>query len=224
MTGRPGIPSNILKNIPLFSSLSEQELDVISQMAVRKTCPADTLIMSEGDTDYALYVIESGRLKVFLMDETGKEIVLDTKGPGDYFGEMALLDDSPRSASVMALEGASMLVIQGREFREYLSTRPDIAINLLEALSRRIRILNEQVKDLALKDVYTRLVKVFRQLGEKEQGRYVIHQKMTHQDLANRVGSSREMVSRIVTDLIKGGYIKKENNRLIISANLPPRW
>jgi CRP/FNR family cyclic AMP-dependent transcriptional regulator len=158
------------------------------------------------------------------MDETGKEIVLDTKGPGDYFGEMALLDDAPRSASVTSLEKSSLLVIQGREFRTYLSTRPNIAINLLEALSHRIRHLNEQVKDLALKDVYTRLVKVFRQLGEKEEGRYVIRQKMTHQDLANRVGSSREMVSRIVHDLMEGGYIKKEKNRLIISETLPPRW
>lgn len=224
MTGSAGITSNILTNIPLFSSLSEQELDVISKMAVRKSCPASTLIMSEGDTDDALYVIESGRMEVFLMDESGKEIVLDTKGPGDYFGEMALLDDAPRSASVVSLENSSFLVIQGREFREYLSTRPNIAISLLEALSHRIRILNEQVKDLALKDVYTRLVKVFRQLAEEEHGRYVIHQKMTHQDLANRVGSSREMVSRIVHDLVKGGYIKKENNRLIVSENLPPRW
>lgn len=224
MTGRPEIPSNILKNVPLFSSLSEQELEVIAKMAVRKSCPAHTLVISEGDTDTALYVIESGRLEVFLMDESGKEIVLDTKGPEDYFGEMALLDDAPRSASVTSLEASSFLVIQGREFRTYVSTHPNVAINLLVALSHRIRILNEQVKDLALKDVYTRLVKVFRQLGEKEQGHYVLRQKMTHQDLANRVGSSREMVSRIVTDLVKGGYIKKESNRLLISEKLPPRW
>lgn len=224
MTSRPQIPSAILKNIPLFSTLSEEELEVIAKMAVRKSCPANTLVMSEGDTDYALYVIESGSLEVFLMDETGKEIVLDTKGPGDYFGEMALLDDAPRSASVTSRESASFLVIQGREFRAYLSTRPDLAVNLLQALSHRVRVLNEQVKDLALKDVYTRLVKVFRQLGENENGQCVIRQKMTHQDLANRVGASREMVSRIVTDLVKGGYIKKEDNHLIISEKLPPRW
>lgn len=214
----------MLKNIPLFSCLTEADLATVSSHAVTKTFPKHSIIINEGDQTDSLYVILSGKVKVFLSDEHGKEIILDTEGPGAFFGEVALLDEAPRSASVMTLEPSSFLIISKDDFKDCVTNNPDIAISLLKELTHRIRVLTGNVKALALRDVYGRVTETLLHLAEEDNGELVITEKLTQQDLANRVGASREMVSRILKDLTAGGYIKVEDKKIAIRRKLPSGW
>ena len=214
----------MIENIPLFSGLAESDLAILSNHAVTRKFPINTIIISEGDTTDALYVILSGKVKAFLSDEHGKEVILDIVGPGGYFGEIAPLDDAPRSASVMTLEPSSFLIISKSDFRDCVAKNPDIAINLISELTHRIRMLTGNVKGLALRDVYGRVVETLLNLAKEKDGRLTIADKLTQQDLANMVGASREMVSRILKDLTTGGYITIEDRRITITKRLPAGW
>lgn len=216
---------NVYRGIPLFSSLTESDLATVSRHAVTKTFPKNAIIINEGDTTDSLYVILSGRVKAFLSDEQGREIILDIEGLGDYFGEIALLDEPPRSASVMTLESSRFSIISKNDFKKCLANDPDIAIALIKELTHRIRMLTDNVKGLALRDVYGRVAKTLSNLAKREEnGKRVIAEKLTQQELANMVGASREMVSRILKDLTTGGYIKIEDKRIIIERKLPAGW
>ncbi|MDH3671462.1 MAG: Crp/Fnr family transcriptional regulator [Gammaproteobacteria bacterium] len=216
---------NVYQGIPLFSSLTESDLATVSRHAVTKTFSKNTIIINEGDTTDSLYVILCGRVKAFLSDEQGREVILDIEGPGDYFGEIALLDEPPRSASVMTLESSRFSIILKNGFKRCLANNPDIAIALIKALTHRIRMLTDNVKGLALRDVYGRVAKTLSNLAKREEsGKQVIAEKLTQQELASMVGASREMVSRILKDLITGGYIKIEDKRITIERRLPAGW
>lgn len=214
----------MLKNIPLFSDLPDVDIGTLSSHTVTKTFAKNTIIINEGDHTDSLYVIASGKVKVFLTDEHGKEIILSVRGPGEYIGEIALLDEAPRSASVMTLENSTFSIISKADFRDCLAKNPDIAINLIKELAHRVRTLTENVKDLALKDVYGRVARTLTTLAKEENGQLVIAEKLTQQDLANMVGASREMVSRIFKDLTTGGYIKVEDKKITMTRKLPTGW
>ncbi len=214
----------MLKNIPLFSNLPDADLDALSNHAVTKTFSKNTVVVNEGDTTDSLYVIVAGKVKVFLRDERGKEVILNILGPGEYFGEIALLDEAPRSASVMTLEPCTFSVTTKTDFRNCLAKNPDIAINLIRDLTQRVRALTDNVKSLALEDVYQRIAKTLLHLAQEEDGKLVVQAKLTQQDMAAMVGASREMVSRIFRDLTAGGYIEIEDKRIIIKGKLPPGW
>ncbi|MFQ6021991.1 MAG: Crp/Fnr family transcriptional regulator [Acidiferrobacterales bacterium] len=214
----------MLKNIPLFSALEQQDLDTLSNHAVTKTYAKNSVIINEGDHTNALYVILTGKVKIFLTDENQKEVIIDIQRPGDYFGELALLDEAPRSASVRTTENSTFLIISKSQFKNCLVKHPEIAINLIKELSQRLRATTENVKSLALMDVYGRIARTLLQFASEEDGSYVISEKLTHQDLANMVGASREMVSRIMKDLARGGYIKTEGKKITIKEKLPPGW
>jgi len=203
--------------------LTEGELRTLSGEGVVKTFPKHAVIVNEGDETDSLYVILSGRVKVFLSDEAGKEIVLGTQGPGEYFGEM-VLDGGPRSASVMTLESSRFAVVPKQKFREFLRTHPDFSVHLIEKLIRRTRALTDSVKSLALMDVYGRVARLLLELATEEEGKLVINEKLTQQDIANRVGASREMISRIFKDLSSGGYITVDSRRITINRTPPRHW
>ncbi len=218
-------PSNaMLTQVPLFSGLSDAEIQSVLSHATKKTVTKNTIIISEGDQSASLYVILSGKVKVFLQDDEGKEVVLNYHEAGEYFGELALIDDAPRSASVMTVEKSTFLVISKEEFKQMLSNHPDVAFSLVKGLVLRLRLLTENVKDLALTDVYGRVVKLLSGLAKPQAGKGVITDGPTQQDIANRVGASREMVGRILRDLTTGGYIKIEGKSIIINDKLPPGW
>lgn len=214
----------MLANISLFEGLSEETLRPLLNRAAKKVVPKNTIVISEGDQSDSLYVILNGRVKVFLQDEEGKEIILNFHGPGEYFGELALVDDRPRSASVMTVEKAVFLVISKDDFRHYLADHPDVALILIKGLCRRMRLLTDSVKSLALMDVYGRVAKLLLSLAQPRQGKMVIESGVTHQEIANRVGASREMVGRILRDLATGGYIHIEGKTITINEKLPPAW
>ena len=214
----------MLGNISLFSELSDAELEVISRLAVTRNYPRKTLIFSEGDVSNSLYVIASGKVKVFLADEEGKEITLNTHEAGEYFGELALLDNDPRSASVVAVEDSKLLVITRGAFHECLERNPEIAFKVMKGLVQRLRDLTDNVKSLALMDVYGRVARILLDLAEEKEGKKVITQRLTQRDIASMVGASREMVSRILRDLSIGGYITIHNKIITINNRLPAAW
>ena len=214
----------MLPNIPLFSGLEEAELQALSSKAVTRHYPRNTIIISEGDVSDSLYCILSGRVKVFLNDDEGKEVILNNQGPGDYFGEMALLDSGPRSASVMTIEDSKMVVISKVDFDEFLLLHRDAMRKIMCGLIKRLRALTDNVRSLALMDVYGRVARVLLELSVKEGDTLVIKEGLTQQDIASRVGASREMVSRILKELRTGGYIEIHNKHIVIKEKLPHGW
>jgi CRP/FNR family cyclic AMP-dependent transcriptional regulator len=203
--------------------LSEAELKAVSQRAVTRVFPKNTVVVSEGDRTDSLYIVVSGRVKVYVSDEKGKEIVLNHAGPGEYFGEMVLVEGT-RSASVMTLEPTQLLVVPKEDYREFVAKSPDFSLHLIRKLIRRVRALTGDVKSLALMDVYGRVARMLLELAVERDGALVIESKPTQQEMANRVGASREMISRILTDLVSGGYIQVERDRITIAHALPRAW
>ena len=218
----PPVPSADLKKIPLFEGLSEDELRALSERTVPRSFPKNAIVVNEGDLSDSLYLILSGKVKVYLGDESGKELVLDVKGPGQYFGEM-VLDDKPRSATVMTLEAAQFATLSRAEFTAVLLKHPKIALQVIRNLIRVARGLNENVRSLALLDVYGRVARVLMELAVEQDGKLVIPEKLTQRDIANRVGASREMINRVLRDLSQGGYVSVDAGRITIKKAPPPR-
>ncbi|OGA00950.1 MAG: Crp/Fnr family transcriptional regulator [Betaproteobacteria bacterium RIFCSPLOWO2_02_67_12] len=198
-------------------------MQALSAHAVTRTFPKSTVIISEGDPAESLYIIVSGRVKVFVADPGGREIVLLTQGPGEYFGEM-MLDEGPRSASIMTLDKSVFLVIRKADLREFLVRNPGFAVRLIEKLIHRVRSLTASVKSLALMDVYGRVARLLLELAEERDGVWVIGERLTQQDIASRVGASREMVSRIFKDLTDGGYVAVQRDCIVVNRKPPSHW
>lgn len=207
----------MLENVPLFSGLRKQELATLDRHAVAKTFPAHTIILREGEKPDSLYVILYGKVKIYVSDKDGNEVIVNMQGRGDFFGEMALLDEAPRSASVMTKEPTRLSIITKAAFRECLAAHPDIAYNLIRTLTQRVRQLTENVRNLALLDVYGRVARTLLHLAVPCGDRLLVEQKLTHQEIANMVGASREMVSRILKDLANKGFITVGRKRITIN-------
>jgi CRP/FNR family cyclic AMP-dependent transcriptional regulator len=188
-----------------------------------RTYPKNTVFITEGDSSDSVFVILSGRVKVFISDTEGHEMILDTQGPGEYVGEMAL-DGKPRSASVMTLESSSFAVIGREAVREAIRQDPDFALDMLGKIIDRARIATSSVKDLALLDVYGRVARLLLNMAVESNGKLALPDKITQQEIAERVGASRDMVSRIFRDLTAGGYITVESRHITINKKPPARW
>ena len=203
--------------------LDERALGELAPHGAVRSFPKHAVVVNEGDATDSLYVVLAGRVKAFLSDEQGKEVVLTTIGAGDYFGEL-VLDGGPRSASIMTLEPARFYVIPRGDVEGLLARDPAFARDLIEKLISIVRRLTESVRDLALKDVYSRLARFIDEHTVEQDGRQVIPERLTQHDLAARIGGSREMVSRIVKDLTAGGYISVEAKHISVHKKLPARW
>jgi CRP/FNR family cyclic AMP-dependent transcriptional regulator len=212
-----------LKSIPLFAGVADADLRALGERTVTRNYPKQAIIVSEGDESDSLYMILSGRVKIYLSDETGKELILAIKGPGQYFGEM-VLDEQPRSASVMTLEPAQFAILSRTDFKGFLLKHAEVALQLIQNLIRVARGLNQNVRSLAMLDVYGRVARILLELAVERDGKMVIPEKLTQKDLAARVGASREMINRILRDLTTGGYVSVEDGRIIINKAPPARW
>ncbi|MDX1692661.1 MAG: Crp/Fnr family transcriptional regulator [Ketobacteraceae bacterium] len=215
-----------LRNIQLFEQLSEEDLTTLESLAVTRSYPKNTVLINEGDQANAMYFIDSGKVRVFVSDDQGKELILNTMGEGEYFGELSLLDDENRSASVITTEKSSFSIIYKEDFTAAILKNPTLALSLLKNLTSRVRKLTDNIKMLALEDVYGRIRKTLLSLAEDEADGDTqrITEKLTQQDIANRIGSSREMVARILKDLQIGGYIEIEKKQIRILKKLPESY
>jgi CRP/FNR family cyclic AMP-dependent transcriptional regulator len=203
--------------------LSEAEIKAVARRAVTRAFPKSTVVVSEGDRTDTLHIIVSGRVKIYVSDEKGKEIVLNHAGPGEYFGEL-VLDEGPRAATVMTLEPTRFLVVPKEDFRDFVANSPEFSLHLIRKLIRRVRVLTSDVKSLALMDVYGRVARMLLELAVEREGLLVIEERPTQQEMANRVGASREMINKILGDLASGGYIAVEHDRITIARALPRAW
>ena len=212
-----------LKSIPLFEGVPEAELHALAARAATRSYPKQAIIVSEGDESDSLYLILSGRVKIYLADEHGKELILAIKGAGQYFGEM-VLDEQPRSASVMTLEPSQFAILSQADFRAFLLGHPQVSLQVIQNLIRVARGLNRSVRNLAMLDVYGRVARILLELAVERDGKLVIPERMTQKDIAARVGASREMINRILRDLTTGGYVSVESGRITINKAPPARW
>ncbi|HJV62536.1 MAG TPA: Crp/Fnr family transcriptional regulator [Albitalea sp.] len=196
-------------------------LEAIAARGGKRSFPAHTVIVHEGDDTDSLYIVLSGRVKAYASGDSGREVVLGELGPGEYLGELAL-DGEPRSASVKTLAPTTCCIVPAVELRRFLAEHPDFALHLTHKLMRMVRRLTEQVKSLALQDVYGRVVRVLTELSEPAGQTRVVRQKLTQQDIADRVGSSREMVNRVMKELVAGGYVSTGDGKQIVILKKPP--
>ena len=204
-------------------ALPEALLQQVAQQAVVRTFQKNAIVVTEGDESDSLYVLVSGRAKVFVSDADGKEVQLNQLGAGEYFGEVTL-DGGLRSASVMALEDCRCAVLRRAELAGFMAGHPDFALHVIRKLAHRVRSLTDSVRDLAFIDVYGRVARLLLELAEETDGRLVIEERLTQKDIAARIGASREMVSRIFSDLTEGGYVRKEDGRIVVLRKPPAHW
>ncbi len=212
---------------PNRAALQKIRDPMVRELALRgvtRSYAAGANIIQEGDKGDSLFVILSGKVKVYVSDRDGRDMVLDFHGPGDYIGEMAL-DGRPRSASVAAVEPTVCSMVTRDALRAAIAANPDVAMTLISTLIERARIATDNVKNLALMDVYGRVARLLLSIAQEQpDGRLVVPERMTQQDIAERVGASRDMVSRIFKDLTAGGYITVVDRQITIHRKPPPRW
>lgn len=214
----------MLSTVSLFSGLAEDELRKLESHANQKTYRKNTIIIEKGDESSSLYVLLSGKVRVYIADDEGKEVVLNVLDePGSHFGELALVGDTERTASVMTMEDSKLLVISKQDFTQFLAENPQVALTLITHLVEQVKTLTDRVSTLALNDVYGRVAATLRTQAKEIDGK-LITGRLTQQELAQMVGSSREMISRIFKDLKMGGYIAIEDKRIILLKKLPARW
>lgn len=202
------------------------QLRALAQRGVIRTYPKKSVVINEGEAGDTLFVLLNGSVKVFSMNENGREITYGKIYSGDYFGEMSL-DGGPRSASVITLEPCTCAVLTRAEVHEHLVAAPEFAISLVVQVIRRARAATDAARGMALMDVYSRLVSVLEEddaVGTDTEPGGITLEAVTHQELASRVGASREMISRLLKDLEKGGYIEMSTKRITLLKKLPSRW
>ena len=213
----------LLKNIPLLEDLPDDGYDIIVKNSIVSNYPKNTKIVNEGEESSSLYLIVSGKVKEYLSDEAGKEIIVGIRGAGEYFGELALLGEFLQKTSFMTIEPSKIAIITKAQFEELLN-RSEIASRLIKKLTKKQSNLTPNVKSLALMDVYGRVARTLMNMAEPSGDKLEIRQLLTTRDLAGMVGASREMVNRILKDLEIGGYITIEGKKITINEKLPPGW
>ncbi|HZM35399.1 MAG TPA: cyclic nucleotide-binding domain-containing protein [Burkholderiales bacterium] len=210
------VSTAVLKTVPLFASFPEEQLRMIATMMMRRSASRATTIMGAGDATDSLYIVLSGRLKVMMSDSEGKEVILAILGPGEFFGEMGLIDDEPRSASVVTLESCELLSIAKRDFRKCLAENFEMSMAVMRGLVRRLREADRKIGSLALLDVYGRVSRLLLDMAETVNGERIVTKRLPKQDIAKMIGASREMVSRVMKDLQVGGYIEMRGSNIVL--------
>ncbi len=208
--------AEVLRRVPLFSDLTEADLLRFADVTREREYPKNSVILFEDDPGDALYIVSTGQVKVVLIGEDGREVILSVLGEGDFFGEMSLIDDEPRSAHVIAMKDSHLLVLRRDDFQAQLEEHPKIALKLLKVLVQRLRRADEKIGGLVLLDVNGRVARLLLDLSE-ESGGPKITRKLTHHTIAQMIGSSRETVSRAMRELVEKGCIEVSRREITIT-------
>ena len=208
--------ADFLRTVPLFSKLDAEELRRFAELTRQKHYPKGSVIVFEEDPGDSLFVVRSGRVKVVLVGEDGREIILGVLGVGEHFGELSLIDEQPRSAHVIAMEETDLLVLRREDDRRRVESSPSVAWSLMVELSRRLRRADGKIHGLALLDVPGRMARLLLDFAT-EGGSDRIEKPLTHQTIANMIGASRETVSRAMREFELQGWIKVERRRIAIA-------
>lgn len=210
--------SDYLKNIPLFSNLRRRQIELIQSCCSNITVSANNIILYQEEQSFDMYIILSGKVKVSLINEDSREIVLDILNEGDFFGELSLFDKKPRSATVTAISDAKIIALQRDAFMRIIKENADIMLNILSVLARRLRRADESIETLAFLDVSGRVAKMLIDLakdkGKRLSNNSVRIQSSTHRVIADQIGASRESVTKAIKSLVSHGIITV-NGRVI---------
>jgi CRP/FNR family transcriptional regulator, cyclic AMP receptor protein len=210
----------LLRNVPLFSVLPEHQLALLTSVVSRKRFSRGAAIIAAGDSTDSLYVVISGRLKVMISDDEGREVILSMLGPNEYFGEMGLIDDHPRSASVVCVEPCEVLALSKRDFKKCLEDNFEMTVTVMRGLVKRLREADRKIGSLALMDVYGRVARLLLEMSETVDGQKVVIKKLAKQDIAKMIGASREMVSRVMKDLQTAGAIEVRGGSIFLKDSI----
>jgi CRP/FNR family cyclic AMP-dependent transcriptional regulator len=208
--------ADFLATVPLFRGVDRDELAKFGELVRDRAYPKGSVILFQDDPGDSLYIVRSGRVKVVLIGEDGREVILGVLEQGSHFGELALIDDQPRSAHVIAMEDSQLLILRREDFRRRVDANPSVAWALLCELSRRLRKADDKIGGLVLLDVPGRIARLLLDLAE-ESGGPTIDKVLTHQTIAQMIGASRETVSRSMKDFQESGMIKVERRRIAIA-------
>jgi CRP/FNR family cyclic AMP-dependent transcriptional regulator len=213
---------DLLRTVPIFSELSDGDVASLAQLLNRRKYPKDAVVFFENEEGDFFFMIVQGRIKVTILGDDGREVILSMLGPGDFFGEMALLDNEPRSASAIAAEESELLSLARSDFQK-VSTKRSITGALIKVLTARLRRANHQISTLALLDVYGRVARVILDMAREEGRRLkdgrIAFRRATHQEIANRIGTTRETVTRMLKDLERQGLIHVDNKEMIVGPD-----
>ena len=208
--------ADFLHTVPLFSSLDAEELQRFSELTREKFYPKGSVILFEDDPGDSLHIVRQGRVKVVLVGEDGREVILAVLGVGEHFGELSLIDDQPRSAHVIAMEDSTLLVLRRDDFRRRVDANPAVAWAMLVELSRRLRRADGKIGGLVLLDVPGRIARLLLDFADEGNG-VTIEKPLTHQTIANMIGASRETVSRSMADFQENGWISVERRTISVT-------
>jgi CRP-like cAMP-binding protein len=219
-TAAPVDTIQLLHKVSIFAELSAETIADLAKRVWNRTAEAGSVIVSHEEQGDALFVIVTGKVKVVLYGETGREIILSILRGGDFFGEMALLDRQPRSANVVAVEDSQLLGLDREAFQTHLTTHPTTALAILAEMSRRLRHADEVIGNLALLDVYARVARTIRDLAQKQgepvDGGLLIKERPTQQEIAGLIGTSRETVSRALNDFTRRGLLEMQGKQILV--------
>src|SRR5574343_154934 len=206
----------VLRNVALFSGLDDSELEKLSKVSGRKRVERGGSVVRAGESTDSLYILLAGRAKVTNTDEEGREIILAWLGPGEFFGEMGLIDGSPRSANVVAAEACELMFLDKDSLQTCMRDNFQVAQKLMKILVLRLREADRKIESLALLDVYGRVARLLLDMSEIVDGNRIVKKKISKQDMAKMIGASREMVSKVMRDLELRGYIRYDDDQLVI--------
>jgi CRP/FNR family transcriptional regulator, cyclic AMP receptor protein len=210
------VSTTVLKSVPMFGSFPEDQLRALATMVTRRNAPRGSTIMHLGDPTDSLYIVISGRLKVMMGEADGKEVILGILGPGEIFGEMGLIDELPRSASVVAIEPCELLVVAKQDFHRCLAESYETAMTVMRVLVRRLRAADRKIGSLAMLDVYGRVARLLLDMSENVNGQKIVTRRLSKQDIAKMIGASREMVSMVMRDLEQSGYFEVRGSTMVL--------
>jgi len=209
-----------LHGFPMFAQLSLDQLQSVAQLAKMRTVARHEFVVTRGEPIDNVYLVLAGSLKVTVSDEEGREVILSMLGPGEIFGEVGVIDENPRSASVVALENSNVIVIAQEDFKRCMRENFDIALYVMRKLAQRLRSADQKIESLALMDVYGRVARQLLDMATATNGEMVIKQKVSKQDMAKMIGASREMVSRVMKDLHTRGFIEEGAGKMILHEHI----
>ncbi len=207
---------DLIRRVPLFSMLTTDQAQSIADSVVKRRFKRGELIVEQGTKSNALFILLNGRARVLTADQRGREVILAVLEPGDYLGEMSLIDNEPHSATVRAEVQTDVLVLGRGEFAACLPENSSLSYAILRGLVGRLRNADRQIESLALLDVYGRVARALLDMATDEDGQRMIRSKVSRQDLAKVVGASREMVSRVMKDLEERGLIETQENGWVV--------
>ena len=220
MNATPEVSPLLFRNVPLFSSLPGDQLLLLASALSLKPYPRNSTVVAAGDPADALYIVISGRLKVVMSGNEGREAILAILNRGDFFGEMGLIDQAPRSATVVTLEACELLTITRTDFMKCLQNNFGLAMNVIRGLVGRLREADRKIGSLALMDVCGRVARLLMEMAETVDGQKVVTRKLPKQQIAKMIGATREMVTRVMKELETSGHIEVRAHGILLRDSL----